>query len=993
MHLPFSMWLGVLTCTGLLSAWWPAYTLAAPPPTELKDLAPSPDFFPGATHDCSVPAPETVLGFKLGQRAASPAEIERCLKAWTAAAPDRTRLIEYARSHEGRPLYYVVVTAPHHLARLDQIQAELARYADPRQTPDNEAEKLLGNLPAVAWLAYTIHGDETEGSDAALAVLYHLIAGTDPEVARLREDLVILVDPLMNPDGRERFLKMIVEHRGALPNVDDQSLLHRGYWPYGRGNHYLFDLNRDWLWAVHPESRGRLREVARWNPVLFVDAHGMGAQDTHLFSPPREPINPHIPATRARWSELFAREQAVAFDRHGLVYYTGEWHEEWYPGYSTAYASYRGAVGILYEQARIAEDGVRRPEGRILSYGESVQHHVIGSLANLATARAHARELLRDLRANRQRALDPTGPYAHRTFAILPTANTFRLGALVELAQLHGIEVYQAARPFTAAAATNQLGQLVTATNLPAGTLLIPNRQPLGHLVAAAFEFDPRLSDRALREERQALLRLGRSRLYDTTAWNLTMFFGLDALALAGDLPAAAEPYRPPERSPGPAATLAAPVAWVFEGADDLSVTAAARLLERGVQVRVAEKDFVFDQTAFARGSVVVTRLDNRTYPDELASAVDRTARELGLRAVPVTSGLGAGDLPDLGGQHFRRLEPPRIALVGRGQFDFTDYGAIWHTLDHRLGIRHSHLEDGAALDLARYNVLILPNTWSQTNRLGLEPLKDWVRQGGTLIAIGDSTTRLTTEAAAFSKVRHLPEVLGKLADYELTILREWLARDPDPWLPAPVWAYQPTNQLAYPWQVVGGAYPDEKELKRRDAWQARFMPQGALLACRVDTNSWLTFGCTEPLPVLADRRSVLMATDDVEAPIRYGYLTPAHAPAEKPPAPNPSPSGDSPDKAPKETGQHKPEPPRIGWAVQPPGTAMYLRQSGLLWPEAAHRIAHTAWVTRESFGRGQIILFATPPTFRGAARGTTRVFLNTVVFGPGLGARHPLRP
>ncbi len=964
---------------------------AALPPTELKELAPPPEFFPGATYDPAVPTPESLLGFRPGQRATHPVEIERCLKAWTAAAPDRTRLVEYARSHEGRPLYYMVVTAPRHLTRLDALQADLARFADPRQCPDAEAEKLLPSLPAVAWLAYTIHGDETEGSDAALAVLYHLIAGTDPDVNRLREDLVILVDPLMNPDGRERFVKMIAEHRGTQPNVDDQSLVHRGYWPYGRGNHYLFDLNRDWLWAVHPETRGRLREVGRWNPVLFVDAHGMGAQDTHLFSPPREPINPHIPASRARWSEVFARDQAAAFDRHGLVYYTGEWHEEWYPGYSDAYVSYRGAVGILYEQARIAEDGVRRPERRILGYGESVQHHVIGTLANLRTARAHARELLQHLRDTRQLALDPAGPYGHRTFAVLPSANTSRWRALMELLRLHGLELYQAPRDFTAERATDPLGRQVTHTNLPAGTVLIPNRQPLGHLVAALLEFDPRLSETALQEERQELLRLGRSRLYDTTAWNLPLFFGLEALTLPTDLPEGAQPYADASPAVGPAPATTLPVAYVFDGADDLSVAAAARLLERGVQVRVAERAFRFDQTDFARGSVLVLPLDNRTFAGDLGTEVNRTARDLGLRVALVTSGLGAGDLPDLGGRYFRRLEPPRAALLGREQTDITDYGALWHTLDHHLGIRHSHLDAGAEPDLTRYNVLVLPGGWTGTNRLTLDTLKDWVRQGGTLIAIGSATGRFTPEAAAFSKVRPLPEVLGRLADYELVILREWLARTNPP-VPADLlWSHQPPLRLEYPWQAVGGAHPEEKELRRRDTWQALFMPQGALLAGRVDTNSWLTFGCQEPLPLLADRRSTLMAADGVEAPIRYGFLTPVAA-AQQNPAGAPAGSSETPaGSTVKDPGKDKPEPARVGWAALPPGTEMHLRLSGLLWPEAAPRIANTAWVTRESLGRGQIILFATPPTFRGATRGTLRVFLNAVVYGPGLGARQPL--
>jgi hypothetical protein len=224
-------------------------------------------------------------------------------------------------------------------------------------------------------------------------------------------------------------------------------------------------------------------------------------------------------------------------------------------------------------------------------------------------------------------------------------------------------------------------------------------------------------------------------------------------------------------------------------------------------------------------------------------------------------------------------------------------------------------------------------------------------------------------------------------------VLREWLARDPRPVPAELLWAHQPTNRLQYPWQAVGGAHPEEKELRRRDAWQALFMPQGALLAGRVDTNSWLTFGCREPLPVLADRRSVLMAAEGVEAPIRYGCLVPAGTVGENPAGETAAGSEAAAPAEKKAADKDKPEPPRVGWAALPTGTTLYLRQSGLLWPEAAHRIANTAWVTREGFGRGQVILFATPPTFRGATRGTMRVFLNAVVYGPGLGASHPLRP
>ncbi|MCC7376050.1 MAG: hypothetical protein IT581_15435 [Verrucomicrobiales bacterium] len=981
------------------------------PPTELPGLRYTNDFFPGTTYSTNVPSLADLLGFPGGERAVTSAEIDKCLKAWATALPDRTRLVEYARSHEGRPLHYLILTSPKNLTRLDEIEADIRRLGDPRSTDPSQAEAIIGRTPPVAWFAATIHGDETEGSDAALILAHHLLAATTDEVRTLLDSLVIIIDPLMNPDGRDRFVKMIAEHRGATPNLDDQSLLHAGYWPWGRGNHYLFDLNRDYLFAVHPETRGRIREMGRWNPMLFIDAHGMGPQETHLFSPPREPINPNIPQHRRAWEEPLSREQARAFDQRGLVYYTGEWAEEWYPGYTDSLATYRGGIGILYEQARIAADGVRRPEGRVLSYRESVMHHVIGAVANLNSVRLHARELLSGYRATRQLAVDPNGPYARRTFAVLPTANRSRQQALIDILQLHGFELHRATRDLGPLAVTDQMGRSLTNVTVPAGSLLIPNRQPLAHLLAAFLEFDPHLSPKALEEERREVLRTGGSRMYDSTAWNLTEMFGLPSLTIADDLPRDAEPIPSHDNvgvvpGAGPAAPDPGgppPVAWIFDGADDLAVTVGARLLERGVQVRAALKDFRFDDHAFARGSILVTRLDNRTFAGDLTQAVHVAAAESGLAAVAVQTGLGAGELPDLGGSYFQRLEPLRVATAGREGASFTDYGSVWFTLDHRLAIRHSQLDLNNLGDLDRYNVLILPETEADAMTPARERLKDWVKNGGTLVAIGGTAAAFIREDAGFSKVRDLPSVLAKLADYELVVQREWLGRIGAMPSPTNIWAYQAATKIEYPWQSTAGTYPEEKELKKRDAWQALFMPAGAILATRIDTNHWLTAGCPEPLPILAGKGPVLMTADGAEAPVRFGYLVDAPTnsvssnvitaslPAGATGQSVTNTPGDAASKDEKE--KDKAEAARVGWAALPTGTAMQLRMSGLLWPEAAHRLANSAWVTRESLGRGQVILFASSPTHRAGARGAERVFLNAVVLGPGLGASTALRP
>ena len=252
-------------------------TLAAVSPASAadEDLAYDVEFFPGSAYDASIPTPEDLLGFRPGDRAAFPAEIEKCLQAWQASP--RARLVEYARSHEGRALYYMVVTSPENLARIDEIQENVGKLADPRGLAAADVEGLIAGQPAIAWMAYSIHGDETSGTDASLAVLHHLLAGTGPEVTELLDQLVILVDPMQNPDGRHRFLQQIAEHRATRGNVDDQSLIHAGYLPWGRTNHYLFDLNRDWTLGVNPESRGRIAAAGSWHPQLMVDAHEMGA--------------------------------------------------------------------------------------------------------------------------------------------------------------------------------------------------------------------------------------------------------------------------------------------------------------------------------------------------------------------------------------------------------------------------------------------------------------------------------------------------------------------------------------------------------------------------------------------------------------------------------------------------------------------------------------------------------------------------------------------
>ena len=947
-------------------------------PSPLAGLEYTTEFFPGAHYDAAVTTPESVLGFTLGSRPVTHAQIEAVIGA-LAATSRRCRLLEYGKTHEGRTLYYLIVGSEANLARLEALQADLAKLADPRQVSRSDGDRLAATLPAVAWMAYCIHGDEMSGSDAALAALYHLCASTDADVAFLLENLVVLVDPLMNPDGRDRFLSMLAQNRTAQPSVDDQSLLHTGFWPSGRMNHYLFDLNRDWIFATQPETRGRIPVVNAWNPHYFMESHEMGSQDTFLFMPGREAVNPNVPENVIRWETRFAEDLAAAFDTRGWRYYTGEWNDNWYPGYSSSWAAMRGAVENLYEQASIGTDAVRRAEGTLHSYREAVHKQLVATMTNLTTLAKNRKDVLADFVAEKRACTGGSATIPARTFAFPPSANAARQRQFLDLMMMQGFEVSTATAAFRASG-TDRLGREVATRDFPVGTLLIAARQPLGRLVQAMLEFDPRMKPQVLADERRDLLRFGASRIYDITGWSIPMLFDLEAYTLDGDPPgtARAQPAAPAAFPPSLADSTTT-VAFVVDGADDASVAVAGRLMERGVHVRIADKPFQFNGRDYVRGSVVVTRVDNSDFAGNLSAAIRDVCAQSKASAAPVRTGWGPGDLPDLGGQHFILLEPPRIAILGREPIGPYGFGQAWYVIDRVLGLRATYVDahELGSADLRRYNVLVIPNGGATVVASKMEALRTWITAGGTLIANGGSAAAFAKEKDGIGATRLLPDVLGKLGDYQQAIVREWEGRRATLDTQG-AWSFTPPPAVVYPWLIgEAGSKASEEELKRQDAWCSLFMPSGAILAGRADDRSWLTGGCANYVPLIYTGGNVLMAPPSVQAPVRLGVFNPATAPAKK-----------AAKKADDKDGETAP-----GWTIAPPEHELRLRMSGLLWPEAANRLANAAYMTREGIGSGQLILFASEPNFRAAALGTMRIFANAVVYGPGMGASHPIEP
>ena len=602
----------------------------------------------------------------------------------------------------------------------------------------------------------------------------------------------------------------------------------------------------------------------------------------------------------------------------------------------------------------MAEDGVKRPEGTIQSYKESVHHQFVSTLANLETLLDNSKSIYQDYWDGRKYNISKDSIYADTSFVVLPTNNKGRLNTLATKLKAQDIEIYQNDKPINSSNVLRQNGDIEKDFVIPVGSMIIPNRQPEAPLISAILEFDADINESVLLKERQKRLRNGSSVMYDTTAFNFTMMYGLPAITVPVNISSNLKPWAPSSVTYDVTEDA---VMWAVDGDDDRSVAFAARLMEQDVQVRVIDKQSILSNHNLSRGSITVIKMDNPQYED-LVTVVRKAAEDLGISIVSIESGFGAEDLPDWGGRHFKLLNKPQIAILSHEGFNSYDVGTSWWSLDHHLGIRHSQLNSSLISygDLRRYNTIILPSGTPDINNYSKEILINWVKQGGTLIA-NNRSTRLLASDNEFGDVKLLHQTFEDAKSYNIDLMREIYSLDNN-LNKNDVNSNRVNFEINYPWESSDKTYSKD-QLEMRDKWQSLLMPSGSMVSARSDQQHWLTFGTEDLIPILYANNPILMTGGNSEAPIRIGELI---------------------------QNDDVEESRMINWSQVPKGYDLNVRMSGLVWPEASQRIANSAYLTREKIGKGQIILFSGEPNFRGSARGTNRLWLNAVIYGSGLG-------
>lgn len=687
-------------------------------------------FWPsGIAFDEKIPTPAKHFGFPVGMRHLRHDQIVSYVNA-VAKASSRVKVLQYGKTHGGRPLLLVSITSPANRRRIKEIQRQhlLLAQGQPAQENIGESETSeagsadesidLEKLPAVINMGYGVHGDEPSATNCTPLVLHYLAAAKGRQINELLNKCVILLDPSLNPDGFNRFAGWANRYRGRLPNADPQHVEHNQGWPPGRVNYYWFDLNRDWLPLEQPESRARMGWYHRWKPNVVLDFHEMGTQSTYFFQPGvKNRKNPLTPATNVELTRKFADFHSKALDKRGTLYFTGERFDDFYMGKGSTYPDLHGAVGILFEQASSRGHVQLNQDGR-LTFANTIGNQFTTTLSSLRATVALKKELLDYKRDFYRKSAEMASADETKTLVFTAPHNRSRLLAFADVLRRHDIQSYLTKQQQT-------LGEIEL---IPEESLIVPMQQ-------SEYRF---LKSLLMREK-----NFEENVFYDVSTWTLPLAYGLqqqetaevvalDSLELSKPRPKYPQ-FKPTEGALG----------YIVDFREDQSVWLLGQLLKSQVNVRVATKSFGFDGKTFGEGSLLIPLGVQRKKTKQIHSALSRAVRK-GVKVYPIKNGLAENGI-DIGSPSFIRVKNPNVVMpTGVGVSAYAA-GQVWHLLDvkHAMQLTMLDVDSIAKSKLDDYSVMILPpGGYMERQGFGTKDwkrIRDWASGGRTVVAFGSS--------------------------------------------------------------------------------------------------------------------------------------------------------------------------------------------------------------------------------------------------------------
>jgi Zinc carboxypeptidase len=666
----------------------------------------------------AIPKPKDIIYHEVGEWHVTHDRLVNYMKAIATAAPDRVKLELMGLTYENRPQVLLIITSPKNQQRLEEIRQQHLKLSDPAQS----ASVNIDDMPIVVYIGHSIHGNEPSGANAALVSAYYLAAAQGKQIDELLDNVVILFDPSFNPDGLQRFSTWANQHKSKNLVSDPNSREFNEVWPGGRFNHYWFDLNRDWLPAVHVESQNRLKWFHSWKPNILTDHHEQGSNATFFFQPgvPSR-VNPLTPAKNQELTGKLAKFHAQFLDRIGSLYFTKENYDDFYYGKGSTYPDINGAIGILFEQAS-SRGHLQQTANGLLSFPFTIKNQFTTTLSTLEGAKSLRKEFLqyqRDFYKNTmsEATADPVKAYV---FGDANDANKTNL--FLQLLNRQQIKVYELTKDQQAE------GQKFAKQS----SFVVPVAQTQYKVIRTIFEKTLNYKD---------------SLFYDITAWTLPLAFGIPSAALnAGNF--SPEILGQPvvdKNSTGTITGGKSTYAYLINWSDLNSPALLYELLQAGLTVKVATGAFQLDISGkaqnFTYGTLLIpVQMQSGTNADKIYDLIMAKAGKYFMNVQAVSSGSASSGV-DLGSGKFVPVTKPSIAMMVGPGVNATDAGEVWHLLDQRMNIPASHLEPAMfnRIDLNKYNTIIMVGgTYAELNK---DKLKAWVQAGGTLIVTEEAVT------------------------------------------------------------------------------------------------------------------------------------------------------------------------------------------------------------------------------------------------------------
>ncbi|GGF22962.1 M14 family metallopeptidase [Echinicola rosea] len=665
---------------------------------------------PGYSYNEDIPTPASVLGYNIGEWHVSYDQVHMYMKA-LAEASDRVKLEITGRTYEQRPLMMLTISHPDNLSKLNALKFQRSQLRNPAESRDVDTE----NMPAVVYMGYSVHGNEASGVNASLLAAYHFAAAN--EVEEDLKNIVIIMEPGINPDGINRFASWVNSNRSIHMNGDPYNRELNEAWPRGRTNHYWFDLNRDWLPVQHPESRSRITKIQEWKPNMVLDFHEMGTNSTFFFQPGIPSRNhPLTPTKNFELTEKIAQYHAKYLDEIGSLYFTQENYDDFYYGKGSTYPDVQGQIGILFEQASSRghlQESVNGP----LSFAFTIRNQFTASLSSFEAAVAMRTELnnyMRDFYIDAKSDADADTNKAYIFGVAKDNGRTFHLADMI---LQHQIKLYSLKEDIT-----------VNGVDFKANkSYIVPLNQPQYRLVKGMFETRTEFQD---------------SLFYDVSAWTLPMAFDMQFMAVNSrilNLANVEEVKKGLTLPEGNVAGAAGAYSYAFEWGEYYAPKAAYHLMDKGYNLRVTHEPFeVSGELQFGRGTILIDKGRSGASDQAFFEDLQAMAKATGITIHAVNTGYTGGI--NMGSPSIDVLEKPEIALLVDGGVSSYEAGEIWHLLDQRLEIPITllPLDMVSRADLNRYNVIVMPNgSYHSLNNTATESLQRWVSDGGTIIARG----------------------------------------------------------------------------------------------------------------------------------------------------------------------------------------------------------------------------------------------------------------